>query len=162
MGALIDEIFLGIYNVNLLFEHKFKCKLFCESEAAQPYLNMATRSRINLAAVVATIGSIIDGICYKGVNALLGSHRNVDGSIKKIQKLLEISGIAYDTNTIKTLRTLHHLRSTSFPIHNAGPEVIRHLHELKISFPISNDRVAAVKMLQALNLSLIEMKNWFV
>lgn len=82
LGALIDEIFLGIYNVNLLFEHKFKCKLFCESEVAQQYLNMATRSRINLTAVVATISSIIDGICYKGVNALLGSQRNVDGSFR--------------------------------------------------------------------------------
>jgi hypothetical protein len=101
LGVLIDEIFMIIYDVNMLFEKQFKVKLFCESAAAQPHL-------------LTTIASVIDGICYKEINVLLGSNRKVNGSINKIQKLLDINGISYDANTIKTLRTLHNLREQNF------------------------------------------------
>ena len=113
LGELIDEIFMNIYDVNMMFEQRFKNKLFCQSPAAQPHLNGATRSRIDLPAVVATIASVIDGICYKEIDVLLGSHK-VDGSISKIQKLLDINSVSYDVNTINRLRTLHKLRVILF------------------------------------------------
>jgi hypothetical protein len=161
LSTLIDEIFMNIYNVNILFEKRFKVKLFCQSPAAQPHLNMATRSRIDLKAVVTTIASVVDGICYKEIDALLGTDIRVNGSINKIQKLLDSNGITYDATTIKTLRTLHNLRSKTFPIHNAGPEAIEYWQELQIQFPIVDDRQAVIKILQALNSSLEEMKLWF-
>ncbi|MGH9983054.1 MAG: hypothetical protein ACRD8W_03760 [Nitrososphaeraceae archaeon] len=161
LGSLIDDIFMSIYDVNMLFEHRFRHKLFCQSAAAQPHLNRAARNPINLTALIATIASIIDGICNKEIDTLLGPNNKVNGSVNKIQTLLDTNGISYDINALKTLRTLHNLRSTTFPIHNAGSQEVSHLKELQIDFPIGDDRDAAVKMLRSLNSSLAEMKNWF-
>jgi hypothetical protein len=160
LNELIDSIFLNMDDINNLFENKFGCKLFCPSLAAQSILHKTASGQVNFPDLVATVGTIIDSICHKEIEALLTS-KDITGSINKIKTLLEEKNIHYDPNTISTLRTLHHIRSTTFPIHKAGAEIIPHLQKLNISFTIDNYKDAASKILNSLNSCLIDMKEWF-
>jgi hypothetical protein len=58
--------------------------------------------------------------------------------------------------TIKRLRTLRSLRSKTFPTHIAGSDQIKYWKELQIQYPITDDRQAVIKVLQALDSSLNE------
>lgn len=160
--TLIDDIFLNIYEVNNLFEHKFKHKLFCPPVPAQTFLRKATRGKqLKLTDFVATLASIIDGISHDEINSLLGTTKPANGSINKIKGLLDGKGIKYNADFIAKLRALHALRDKTFPIHDAGPEIIGQLQKLNLSFPLKNDKDEALKMLQAFNSCLLEMKGWF-
>jgi hypothetical protein len=162
IGTLIDDIFLNMYDVNKLFEHKFSHKLFCPPIPAQSVLRKATEGKeIRLTDFVATLGSVIDGICHYEIDSLLGSTKQVKGSINKIQAILDDKKINYNANFIAILRALRGLRNTTFPIHDTGPEIISHLQDLNLSFPLKNYKDAALKMLQAFNSCLLEMKVWF-
>jgi hypothetical protein len=159
-NELIDIIFLNMDEINNLFENKFGCKLFCPTLAAQSMLHKATSRQVNFPDLVAIVGTIIDSICHKEIDALLTS-KDITGSINKIKILLDEKSIHYDPNTISALRTLHHIRSTTFPIHKAGPDIIPHLQKLNISFTIDNYKDAASKILNSLNSCLVDMKAWF-
>ena len=162
IGRLIEDIFLNLDDINRLFEYRFECKLFVPPIAAQTMLNRATRGKeVKLTEFVATLGSVIDGIYNKEIDTLVGSKTQDSGSINKIKSLLEKENMSYDLKTIEILRTLHHLRNTTFPIHETGSKIISHLQKLNISFPIEDYKDAAVKMLQSLNSCLLEMKLWF-
>jgi hypothetical protein len=124
-------------------------------------LNKATKNQIDLQAVISTVGSTIDGICYKEIDELLGPDRKIDGYIGKIQELLRIHEIRYDENTLGRSRILHKLRSKTFPTHDGGHEAIRYWQELQIQFPVTDERGAVVKLLKALDASLQEMIGWF-
>ena len=123
-------------------------------------LHKATSGQVNFPDLVATVGTIIDSICSKEIDALLIS-KQITGSINKIKTLLDEKSIHYNPNTISTLRTLHHIRNTTFPIHKAGPELIPHLQKLNISFTIDDYKDAASKILSSLNSCLVDMKEWF-
>jgi hypothetical protein len=158
---LIEDIYLNMDRVNKLFEYKFRCKLFLPPVAAQITLNRATRgNEIKLTELVATLGSIIDGIYNKEIDALLGSTPPGSRSINKIKALLDKENIGYDPNTIEILRALHHLRNTIFPIHDTGSKVIQHLKKVNINYPFE-DKDAATKILQSFNSCLLEMQLWF-
>jgi hypothetical protein len=60
-----------------------------------------------------------------------------------IKSLLDKENIGYDPKTIEILRALHRLRSTIFPIHEAGSKIIPHLQKVNISFPIEDYKDAA-------------------
>ncbi len=157
--TLIDDIFRNMDEVNRLFENKFKCKLFCPPLASQSSLNSATRGKeINFTDLVATIGLIIHEICHKDIDKLLISKQN--GSVNKITTLLDEKGINYDMETVAKLRALYHIRNKTFPLHEAGSEVIDSLKKVAINFPISDYKDAAYKLLTTLNLCLLEMKKW--
>ena len=162
LGSLIEDIFINLDELNRLFQHKFKCKLFCPPVVACSFMSRSTkRKNVDLAQLVTTIGSVIDEICHKEINALLGSSKNINGSIKKIVTILENDAIDYDPNTIEMLRTLHYLRDTTFPVHAGGSELITHLKKLQIPYPIDDPEEAALKILQILNSCLLDMKKWF-
>jgi hypothetical protein len=148
--------------INRLFEHKFNFKLFILPAAAQTTLTRAIRGReIKFTDLVATIGSIIDCIDGKEIDSLLSSSTQINGSVNKILTLLEKENISYDPNTTEVLRTLHHLRNKTFPIHETGPEIINYLQKVNIDFPIEDYKDAAAKILQSFNSCLLEMKLWF-
>ena len=96
LGSVIEEVFINLDELNRLFQHKFKCRLFCPPVAASSFLRRAIRQKnIDLAQLVATIGSVIDEICHKEIN----TNKAINGSIKKILVLLDNNGIDYDANT---------------------------------------------------------------
>jgi hypothetical protein len=162
IGTLIDDIFLNMDEVNRLFGHKFSRRLFCPPVPCQSLLRKAASgSQVRLTDFVANLGLVIDSICYSEVNSLLSPTQQASGPIDKIQSLLDDKKINYNANHITKLRTLRRLRNTTFPIHDAGSESIGHLRDLNISFPIENQKDAALKMLQAFNSCLLEMKVWF-
>lgn len=164
MSTLIDNIFINIHELNRLFENRFRCKLFCPPVSSQSILHNAVKGKnINFTDLVATIGLIINEIWHKEIDTLLTSKPPPTGSINKINALLDEMGINYDNNTIRKLRTLYSIRSKTFPLHEAGPEIINLLKRLDITFPINqyNDKESAYKILQGFNLCLIEMKGWF-
>jgi hypothetical protein len=163
IGTLIDDIFLDMHDVNRLFEHKFNRRLFCRPVSCQSLLRKAAGgTQVRLTDFVATLGLVIDGICHE-VNSLLDPTRLADckGSIDKIKALLDDRNIIYNANYIAKLRTLPKLRNKIFPIHETGSESISLLQDLNISFPIENEKDAVLKMLQAFNSCLLEMKVWF-
>jgi hypothetical protein len=161
LSMIVDDIFLNMDDVDRLFQHKFKCKLFCLPLAAQSNMSIAIRERkMNLTRLVATIGSVLNGICFKEIEKLLGYKKEGTGPISKIKAVLDNYGINYNPNTIETLRTLYRVRSTTFPLHETGPEIIDNLKKLNITFPI-DDYKMALKLLESLNDSLLEMKTWF-
>jgi hypothetical protein len=161
MGTLIDDIFFKIVEVNRLFEYRFKCKLFCPPLSSQSTLNKATKAKtINFLEVVATVGLMVNEICHQDIDKLLSSQQK--GSVNKIKALLDENSINYDVNTINRLKALNTIRNTTFPIHEAGPEIINSLKKLDISFPADEYNDAINKILQAFDLCLIEMRQWFV
>jgi hypothetical protein len=164
IGTLIDDIFLNIHDVNRLFGHKFSSRLFCPPVSSQTLLRQAASGKqVRFTDFVATLGLVIDGICDSEVNSLLHPTQLAacKGSIDKIQALLEDRNINYNAKYIAKLRTLCKLRNTIFPIHEAGSKSIDLLQDLNISFPIKNEKDAALKMLQAFNSCILEMKVWF-
>lgn len=163
IGSLIDDIFRNIDDVNRLFKHKFSRRLFCPPVPSQSYLRQAASGKqVRLTDFVATLGLVIDGICHSEVNSLVDPTRLAEckDSIDKIQALLEGRNINYNANYIAKLRTLRKLRNT-FPIHETGSKSIGLLQDLNIGFPIENEKDAALKMLQAFNSCILEMKVWF-
>ena len=155
-STLIDNIFFDLEDVNRLFQNKFKCKLFCTPLRSQSVLHNATKKGIDFTEVVATIGTVIHEICH---NELLPSKQNF--SVNKIKALLDHKAIKYNVNTISTLRTLYSIRNKTFPLHEAGPDVIEHLSMLNIRFPIVDLKDATYKILQAFDSCLNEIKQWF-
>lgn len=160
MRTLIDDIFLNLVEINRLFENKFRSKLFCTPLSSQPYLNRSAAGKeINFTDLVATIGLIIHAICHKDIDKLLIAKKN--GSIDKISTLLDERGISYDMDTMSKLRALNSIRNKTFPLHEAGPEIIVSLSKAGVGFPITDYRNAAYKLLSTFNLCLREMKKWF-
>jgi hypothetical protein len=162
LNRLIEDVYLNLDDINRLFEDRFKCKLFLPPVAAQTMLNRATRGKeVKFTDFVATLGSLLGGIYDKEIDRLLESTTHESGSISKIKSLLENENISYDPKAIETLRAIYRLRSTTFPIHETGSEIIHHLQKLNISYPIEDYKSAATKILQSLNSCLLEMKLWF-
>jgi hypothetical protein len=163
LESLIEDIFVNMDEINKLFHYRFNCRLFCPPVAAQSFMSKATRGmEINLTDFVAAIGSVLDGLCVEELNALLSSAaKDIVGPINKFESLLKSKGIKYNADTLRLLRTLHHVRNTIFPVHDS-PEIVGHLRELNVSFPIVDRRGAALKILQALNSALLDMKVWFL
>lgn len=164
IGSFIENIFFNLDEINNLFKYRFKCNLFCPPVAAQSVMSRATRGReVNLTDLVAAIGSILDSVCNNEIDPLLDkAAKGIAGSINKIESLLKSNGIQYKHDTLRTLRTLHHIRSTIFPIHNAGPEIIGYLKELNVEYPIGDTRETALRILRSFNSALLEMKVWFL
>jgi hypothetical protein len=163
IGYLIEDIFINIHEINSLFEMRFKCRLFCPPVAAQSFMSRATRGEINLTDLTTSVGLILDGICTKDIDVLIGkAAKDIPGSINKIEKLLVIEGISFKQASLRTLRTLHHVRNTIFPVHSTGTAEIHYLRELNVEYPIIDRRDAALKMLWSLNSALLEMKVWFL
>ena len=54
------------------------------------------------------------------------------------------------------------IRNTTFPIHEVGPKIIDSYDKLDISFPTDEYNDATYRILQAFDLCLIEMREWFV
>lgn len=106
---------------------------------------------------------VLDGICTKDIDALIGNAaKDIPGSINKIERLLVIKSINFKQDTFRTLKTLHHVRNTIFPVHSTGTAEINYLRELNVEYPIIDRRDAALKMLRSLNSALLEMKVWFL
>jgi len=121
--TLIINIFLNLEEVNILFENKFGCKIFCPSYASQSTLHKATNGKtINFTDIVATIGSIIDKICHNDMDTLI-KQNPISGSINKIKALLDKYGIKDESNIIDKLRALYAIRSKTFPIHSGGEQM---------------------------------------
>ena len=163
IGYLIEDIFINVHEINNLFCLRYNCRLFCPPVAAQSFMGRATRGEINLTDLVASIGLVLDGICTKEIDALMGNAaEEIRGSINKIERLLVIKGINFKQDTFVTLRTLHHVRNTVFPIHSTGSAEITHLRKLNVEYPITDKRDAALKMLRSFNSAFLEMKVWFL
>jgi hypothetical protein len=162
LNMLIEDIFLNLADINRLFEHRFKCKLFLPPIPAQTILNRATRGKeVKFTDFVATLGSVLGGIYDKEIDKLLESTTLESGPINKIKSFLDKENIIYDPKTIEILRAIYRLRSTTFPIHETGSEIIPSLQKLNISYPIGDYKSAATKILQNLNSCLLDMKLWF-
>ncbi|MGC1929616.1 MAG: hypothetical protein WA667_11620 [Candidatus Nitrosopolaris sp.] len=162
LTGLIDDIFSNMDELNRLFHSKFKCDLFCPPLISHQMLITATRiKQIDFVKLVQIIGTIIDEICDKEINALLISKPKEGGSINKLTLLLQERKVAHDTNTIDMLRTLHDIRSKIYPVHETGSAIIEPLKKISIIYPINDFKDAASKFLQCFDSCLIEMKEWF-
>ena len=128
LTGLIDDIFSNMDQLNRLFHSKFKCDLFCPPLISHQMLINATReNQIDFVKLVQIIGTIIDEICHKEINALLISKPN-GGSINKLTLLLQEKNVTYDTSTIDMLRTLHDIRSKIYPVHETGSAIKNKYH----------------------------------
>jgi hypothetical protein len=101
-------------------------------------LRQATSGKqVRLPEFVATLDTLIDTICHSEVDSLLDPTQLAacKGSIDKIKALLDDRKINYNVNYIAKSRTLHNLRNTIFPIHEAGSKSIGFLQDLNIRTP---------------------------
>lgn len=90
LGSIIDDIFINMSIVNKLFQHKFSYRLFCPSVESQSFMHKATKGReVNLVELVAAVGSVLDGICKKEIERILGNTKGIKGSINKFEALLK-------------------------------------------------------------------------
>jgi hypothetical protein len=161
LGILVDDVFFSLDKVNKEFQLKFKFKLFCPPVAACAYMSRAVRGpEPDITVLVAIIGTILSGINQKEIEKVASTTKQIDGSISKFKVFLESQGISYKTETIGTLKTLYRVRSTTFPLHDAGSDEIEALKSLNISSD-TNDYVKALKILQSLKKCLVEMRTWF-
>jgi hypothetical protein len=161
IGTLIDDMFQHLGDINRLFEHKLGRKLFCIPAEAHSTMNKATKGKeINYTDFIASVALVLDGICEKEIGGLAEPGKNLQGSINKIESIFKHNKINYNPNTITTLRAIRQLRNMTFPIHDAGSQVIVQLQRLGLSFPVENSRDATCAILQSLNSCLVEMKSW--
>ena len=77
------------------------------------------------------------------------------GPISEIKSLLDKENIIYDPKTIEILRAIYRLRSTTFPIHETGFEIIPSLQKLNISYPIEDYKSAAYQNVAKSKLLLV-------
>lgn len=161
MGSIIDEIYVSMAVVDKLFQRRFQHSLFCVPLDAQSILHNAVKGEVKLTDLVAAIGLVLDGICEREIELMLGKPKGMQGSINKLEALLKKEGFSYEPRTISTFKALHNVRSSISHIHNTGPKIIEILQKLNIAYPIDNDRAAALTLLQNLNKCIKEMKDWF-
>jgi hypothetical protein len=100
------------------------------------------------------IGKIIDDVNYTDIEKHVKSSR--DGSINRIQSLLDSKGVGYNPDSIKTLRQLYKLRST-IAAHKGENDAIPILETLSITYPILDLASVAETVLDAFTKSIKEL-----
>lgn len=118
--TLANDIIEARRNLDVVFESKFKTRLFRQNEMAVNDLRKPCSDEVEFNNRILSLTLLIDGIETNMVSKLIRSDVAA-GSVNLLEKLLDERVGDHDKTTIRNLREIITLRSKRYPVHRDDP-----------------------------------------
>lgn len=120
---LVNEIIDARKNLNVIFERKFKTKLFIQHEMAVNDLRKPCSDEEQFNNRILGLAILIDGIETRAILELIMA-KVEPGAVNLLEKLLDKRVGEYDKTPITNLRKIIALRSKKYPVHKDDPKYL--------------------------------------
>ncbi len=132
---ICKEIVQKRREINLIFEDKFRTKIFKPNEIAIWDIQQLCANEDGFNNRIQEITTLIAGIETKEIEEKIET-KNLEGSINLLEAFLKLKVPGYDKRTIEILRNINSLRSKKYPIHTDTIEFLKALRYFGIkTFP---------------------------
>lgn len=129
---IISKIFQKRREINLIFNSKFKTKLFKHNEMASLDMQKACNNEDDFNNKIQVLSTLIDEIETKKLKKDINI--DINGSISILEGFLKKNFPGYDEKIVINLRNIMDLRSEKYPIHHDKPEFIKALEYFGFSY----------------------------